>query len=571
MYMKFKYKISIILCCILLVTTILISGIWYQYSKEMIVENAFQSMELLLKERDKKMTVLIETINNQTRAVTYNNTISDRYLNNKWENEYLNRQATEKMETLVTNIYISNPEISAIEMGTYEGECLVRGQKLDEEFWEENSEEQLKGMGSEYTLFGLGKSEYHPDKIIFFRNILYYGKNIGYCAVTLENESIEEIFENAFQKESVISVKTDSGEILYTSDNYEEYQDKERLIQSLGVDENELIRDEQGKEWLLVGSEEDSPFRMGVAVPVKVLLGNMEERFVNIILITIMMLCILLGVVYILSKWIGHNVDRLTEAIQTFSHGRLDVEVQLDGKDEFGKVAQAFNIMTQDIKKLMEDIKEKEKEKMNLEIRALQGQINLHFLFNTLNTIKNLCHIQRVTNVEHLVDAFMQLLHISMEQDEEFIPLKTELEYTKCYIEIYKYKSVYPIQYYIDVEPEIENVKVLKFMIQPIVENAIVHGFEENKEEREGIIFIKAVQDGTDIVITVMDNGQGFDTSKISTFNGIGLSNTEKRIKIHYGEEYGITAESIEGVTTSITVRIPLGEEQKNDKNCDSR
>lgn len=558
MYMKFKYKISLALCGILLATTFLVSGIWYQYSKEMIVDNAYQTMGLLLRERDKKLTDLIETINNQTRILAYNSTVIDRYLNNRWKNDYLNRQATEKMETLVTSIYISNPEIQSIEIGTYEGENFVRGQKLDGQFWEKTDKEELKKLGGDYIAVGIGESVFHPEKLVLFRNLLYYGKVIGYCAVTLEEKDIEIIFEDAFQEEAVISVGSDVGELLYTSPNYEEYLEEEKVIGELGSYEKKIVLDSQGKEWLLIGNDEDSPFQMGVAIPVQVLVGEMTQRFLNVIIITVFMICLLLGVVYMLSRWIGRNVDRLAEAIQTFSQGRLDTELSLEGKDEFTKVSEAFNIMTQDIKKLMEDVKKKEKEKMKLEIRALQGQINKHFLFNTLNTIKNLCHIQRVTNVEHLTDAFMQLLHISMELDTEYIPLKTELEYIKCYIEIYKYKSFNTIRYYIDIEPEIEEVKILKFMIQPIVENAIIHGIEESKEEVEGLILIRAVKENEDIVITVMDNGQGFDTDDISMFNGIGLANTQKRIKLHYGEQYGITAESIKGVSTSITVRIPI-------------
>ncbi len=567
--MKFQYKISMVLCCILLATTFLISGIWYRYSKEMIVDNAYETTELLLKERDKKLTDLINTINNQTRVLAYNSNMVDRCLNNRWENEYLNRQAMEKMETLVTSIYTSNPEIHSIEVGTYEGESFARGQKLDEEFWEENERERLKGLDGGYTVIGRGGSAFHPEQLVLFRNIMYYGKMIGYCAVTLERESMEVIFEDAFQPEAVISVETRDGQILYTSPNYEDCLDKERVITKLGVKEKELVRDILGQEWLLTGSSQDSSFKMGVAVPVHILLGNMAGRFLNVILITAVMLCLLLGVVYILSRWIGRNVDRLTEALQTFSSGRLDTEISLEGKDEFAKVSEAFNIMTQDIKELMADIKEQEQEKMKLEIRSLQGQINLHFLFNTLNTIKNLCHIQRVTNVEHLTDAFMQLLHISMEQDTEYIPLKTELEYTKCYIEIYKYKSLHPIRYYMDIDPEVEDEQILKFMIQPIVENAIVHGLEESEEETEGIILIRAEQAGEDLVITVMDNGRGFDTDKISLFNGIGLANTQKRIRLHYGEQYGIKADSIEGVSTSITVRVPLRRERDNDSNRD--
>lgn len=566
--MKFKYKITIILCCILLGTTGIISGIWYRYSKEMIVDNVFESTDLLLKERDGMLTDTVETINNQIGTLAYNNSTVDRYLNNKWKNEYLNNQATERMETLITNIYTGNPEINSIEISNYSGDSLVRGQKIEEGLLDrEELEDELEKAEQDYLLLGLGGEPYHPDKIVLFRFLMYYGKNIGYCAVTLENSVIDATFDDAFQEHSLILVGTKEGTVLYASDGISEESDDKRVISEMEnrgeEDEKEIVKDDKGVEWLIVGNTEDSPFKMSVAVPVQELLGNMGERFFNVFLVTILMLGMLLGVVYVLTRWIGRNIDTLTEAIQTFGKGRMDTEIRLEGKDEFAKVSEAFNIMTQDIKQLTEDIREKEKEKMTLEIRSLQGQINLHFLFNTLNTIKNLCYIQRVTNVEHLVDAFMKLLHISMEQDTEFITLKTELQYTECYIEIYKYRSVYPIRCYMDIDPETEDAQILKFMIQPIVENAIVHGLEGNGEDQEGVIFIKSERENEDLVVTVMDNGRGFDTRKIAMFNGIGLSNTEKRIKIHYGSGYGIKAESIEGVSTSITVRIPFRKEEQ--------
>ena len=111
-----------------------------------------------------------------------------------------------------------------------------------------------------------------------------------------------------------------------------------------------------------------------------------------------------------------------------------------------------------------------------------------------------------------------------------------------------------------DVEPGLEKARILKFMIQPIVENAIIHGIEENDDSEEGLIYIKAVRINETIEIDVTDNGQGFDTSKISTFNGIGLSNTDQRIKIHFGDEYGIEVESTVGVSTVVKVRIPYKE-----------
>lgn len=427
--MKFKYKITIILCCILIGTTGIISGIWYRYSKEMIIDNAFEAMNILLKERDGKLADTIENIDNQIRTLAYNNTVVDSYFHNKWENEYLNEQASKKMESLLTNVYIGNPEITSIEVGNYEGEYMVRGLKLEEEFWQDKQiMKTIELADSKYILLSYGGEEYLPEKIIFFRQLMYYGDNIGYCAVTLQSSLFQEALKEAFMDNAVIMVQTKEGFPIYVSGRLEAYAKNIRLIDVMDQQTNstkETIKDDAGVEWVMVGNSETSPFKMRVAVPVKDLLGNLFVRFLNVIIITIFMLGLMLGVIYILTRWIGRNIDSLTEAIQTFGKGRMDTEIELSGKDEFAKVSEAFNIMTQDIKLLTEDIKEKEKEKMTLEIRALQGQINLHFLFNTLNTIKNLCYIQRVTNVERLVDSFMKLLHISMEQDTEFVSLKT--------------------------------------------------------------------------------------------------------------------------------------------------
>lgn len=561
MYLKFKYKLMILLCMSLLLTTLLISGIWYKYSKEIIVDNVFQSVDMVLEERNRAFVNTIEDAVHQTRAISYNNSVVDRSLHNRWEDEYLNTQAAQKVNDMIMSVYINNPEIYSIEIGNYKGEAFSWGQKMGWEFIEENGLMATLGTEStDYLLFGYGQNKYKPDGIMLFRNLLYYGKNIGYCIVTFTKDSVEDVYAGAFPTDAIISVRGQGDSYLYTSSNYRSSLTNEKLMEQMNQPEDghQLIRDDKGKEWLILRENtQERAFSACIAVPVENLLGDISGRFTNIFIISGIMMCILLLVVSIVTKWIGKNVDSLTLAMHTFSQGSMDATIKLNSKDEFGKVAEAFNIMTRDIRNLLEDIQKREKEKATLEIRSLQGQINLHFLFNTLNTIKNLCYVQRVTNVEHLVDALMQLLHISMEQDAEYVNLKKELEYTNCYLEIYQYKSVYPIHCYMNIEPGLEDALILKFTIQPIVENAIIHGLEGNEKNEEGIIFIKAIRIGEDIEITVTDNGKGFDTSKISTFNGIGLSNTERRIKIHFGEQYGITAESIEGISTSIKVRIP--------------
>ncbi|WP_343248650.1 sensor histidine kinase [Diplocloster hominis] len=568
MYIKFKYKLMLVLCAILAIAVTITSAIWYTNSRSMVVETMFQSMNVLLDERARELESLLKNISSQTRTLTYNNSTVDRYIHNRWENEYLNNQARNKLDENINSIYVNNTVIQSIAIGNFKGDLVYRGNKFDYAFVKENRlDEMLPPDSSDVLVFAHGDSSYSPEDIMLYRNILYYGKRIGFCLVNLNRTDINDIFDDVFPGSTAIRVRTKGDSYLYTSSGYAAVEKSPEMsaqfddIEKDREDSHRIIRDGDNSEWLAMSQQLFADeIAITIAIPMDNLLSDIRSKFQNIFVITLLMMGIMLCVISILSRWISRNVDSLTTALQNFSGGTLDTKVELNSRDEFGKVAEAFNLMTGDIRQLMEDIKTKEKEKTALEIRSLQGQINMHFLFNTLNTIKNLCYVQRVTNVERLVNALMDLLHVSMENGNDYVTLQTELDYINDYLEIYKYKSVLPVSCYMDIEPGLENARILKFMIQPIVENAIIHGIEENDDSEEGLIYIKAARIDEIIEIDVIDNGQGFDTSRISTFNGIGLSNTDQRIKIHFGDEYGIEVESTVGVSTVVKVRIPYKE-----------
>lgn len=155
----------------------------------------------------------------------------------------------------------------------------------------------------------------------------------------------------------------------------------------------------------------------------------------------------------------------------------------------------------------------------------------------------------------------MELLNISMAKGTSETTLETEIAYVEHYLEIYRYKSVKEIECVVDVDEEAKDAEIPKFMLQPIVENAIIHGIEASDEDKNGLIYIKAFRNGQDIEITIYDNGQGFDPQDGIGFSGIGISNTDRRIKARFGEAYGIRIESIPHESTTVHIRIPYRRE----------
>jgi two-component system sensor histidine kinase YesM len=248
--------------------------------------------------------------------------------------------------------------------------------------------------------------------------------------------------------------------------------------------------------------------------------------------------------------------------------GRLTVYIKDNNNDEITKVIRHFNTMVKEIENLMNDIKEKESQKREAELKALQAQINPHFLSNILNTAKLLANAQKADNVESLLTSLIQLLHVSMGKENDLITVRREIEYLKDYLNIQEFRFYNKFQVFFEIEEEILEYKLPKFLLQPILENAIIHGVGPKKGQ--GIIQIKGfVYDGK-IIFTITDNGVGMDRETIDRllredkahegrgFCGIGLRNVQERIQLYFGPEYGLSIDSSPSYFTTVEITLPI-------------
>lgn len=279
-----------------------------------------------------------------------------------------------------------------------------------------------------------------------------------------------------------------------------------------------------------------------------------------------LVLFIVLGIKVFHSVFNKPLID-LVLAMNAAEKNNLNVEVKNSSQDEIGQAARSFNHMLARIRELIQDVKEHEQSKRMAELAALQAQVNPHFLSNTLNTARLMAQAQKAENIDELLAALIDLLHISMDMKSDTIQLKEEISYIKSYIEIAKYKQYnsFEVQYHID--PDLEELRVPKLILLPIVENALLHGI--HGIHGKGHIIIRVSSCGDNIHITVSDNGNGIPAEQIpflleekgtvnkKRFSGIGLPNVNERIKRIYGNEYGLYIDSILGMYTTIEVIIP--------------
>ena len=301
-----------------------------------------------------------------------------------------------------------------------------------------------------------------------------------------------------------------------------------------------------------------------------------EKRTQIVVGIAAAFLCcavILALVLVVYSKIVSAPVRRLVQAMQAFE-AAADPSVytgQPQAVAELQALSDSFSHMSRRIEELMEKVRREEKVLRKTELRALQAQINPHFLYNTLDSIQWMCEQGKTGDASKMVGALARLFRISISRGHELITIKDELQHAKSYLLIQSYRYRNQFSYRFEVDETLLSYLCNKITIQPLIENAIYHGIDRMVDEGEIVITAKRAQDAAgDILITVSDNGVGMteeQCAKIlskerSDSGGIGVKNVNDRLKIYFGERYGLSIHSVPDEGTTVTVRIPQIEKE---------
>lgn len=294
---------------------------------------------------------------------------------------------------------------------------------------------------------------------------------------------------------------------------------------------------------------------------------NKETSLIRkeIIILGLLIFILALGFSYIFTKSISNPLNKLVIAMNKVEAGDLNIKLKDNSQDELAEVSGNFNMMVSELESLLADIKEKEKQKNELEFKALQAQINPHFLANILNTARLLADMQNVDNLENFLASIINLLHLSMNNKESFISVEREIEYLKSYLNIQQFRLHNKFEVHFEIETEILDNKIPKFILQPIVENSIIHGI--SNKNGQGLIMIKGYQEANKIIFSVTDDGIGMTETEIKKlltenetgkdhFSGIGIKNVKERIELYFGPEYGVEIESLKGYFTTVTIKL---------------
>lgn len=396
------------------------------------------------------------------------------------------------------------------------------------------------------------------------------GKVLGYLVLDVDKNVIRNKIEAISNDKKNIMIVDNEGSMIYKSMEYGIDSDKLLPYKGAGT----VVYKQSNDTELL--SYYTSPFT-GWTMIEMVPLATLFQDTVNVrnYIILIGAVCLLLAVIIftILALRITNPISELRNLMKKVVVGDLHVSIPISSRDEIGQLSQSFNIMVSKLSDLGYRLYESEIREKNAQISALQSQINPHFLYNTLGSISMYAEIQGNREVVKMTNNLSKLLRYSINSHKSQVPLNLELDHVKGYMAIQQIRFEDKIQFHVNIDAELLSYSVIRFILQPIVENSIVHGID--KGNGYGNIILTGKKQEDTMLITIQDDGAGmsavqlqhlldkkfdFASSEEGT-GGHGLMNVHRRIALRYGNQYGIKIESSLKQGTTIFLTLPLIED----------
>lgn len=416
--------------------------------------------------------------------------------------------------------------------------------------------------------------------LILCRPVTYrHGEAKGTVVLKLNYDYITSVYDIEFLRSVALCLYLPDGQLFYLKEALEGEETLENAIS-----ENESIgREIMTKEsstgyvtwrkkphyYLRYVSDTSNMTLIGL-IPQDILLKDAQDLKRKFLLIGGMASAAALLAAWYLSKKICANLKRLSTGMEAVRAGDLGVRMEIEVPDEIGALADTFNVMMDQIETLMAEVLLKEKRKREAEQEVLASQIEPHFLYNSIDSIRYVSRMRGESEIEQVADSLSQLLRSVLSNHNEFITLWEEKDYIENYMTIERFKYRKPFTVVWDVDEDLWAYPVPKLLLQPVVENALIHGIAA-RTESEGVINVKIYSQQNIVILKVMDNGKGMSEKKLEElrsnierkdrtgFRRIGISNVFNRIRLIYGEEFGGTIDSCEDVFTCVELHLPLG------------
>lgn len=350
-----------------------------------------------------------------------------------------------------------------------------------------------------------------------------------------------------------------AGRILYQASHLE---DKYQLKDDSSLDTEEKELEIQGKRYMVLSLPiENTEWTAYVYKPMHLVEAPTRDIILIVCMLVLLCLCLVMLTARYISGLVIRPVERLSEEMQEMDMNTMCVTLVPRSQDEIGTLITSFQVLLQRIKSLIREVYQAESDRKKFELQALQAQINPHFLYNCLSLINWKAVMAEEDEISQMALRLSEFYRTSLNKGKSIIGVGDEVKNVQSYIELQNILHNYSLSVEYDLDTSVFQYSMVNLILQPVVENAIVHGLDNSKKEVKKLL-LEVQSDGADIRFVIEDNGCGMseeEAERLFQYNtrGYGMKNINDRLKLVYGGEYGVTCQTRQGEGTKVVIRIP--------------
>lgn len=581
---KLNIKFTIIIVLFTVVPLGISIGALFHIMMQNVIDENISYMQYTMERNSDNMATRIDSVNMSTQFFLSDDSLKQ-VLNASVSGEELSTEdwlkfknvEVSSLERLVNN----NPLLYSVRVYAVNDQVqemmpiLYSRKRMEKQSWAEK--EDYTGWNYNYTDNIFSSYTMDQNRKIMSLITQVEDRNNGTIGVIEAAMTMENMFPSLYEsiEDEWSCFYTDNGEKYFGENRKPESEKLIEVIKPRHLEDGEIMTSykESGRKKLVVSGMYIREMS-GTLICVKDITSDINRVRWSRLLFFIGMAVLTVFLALVINLIVQHLLRKFYEilkSIRNVQKGDLNVVIPECGNDEMGELGTQINKMLERIKQLMNDNLNREMLAKNSEIRALQNQINAHFIYNVLESIKMMAEIDEEYAISDAVTSLGKLLRYSMKWVSGNVLVEQELEYIKNYMALINLRFDYEIYLSLNIPELILKQEIPKMSLQPIVENAICHGIEQMAEDTN--IYIKGLVEGDDCVIEITDAGKGMTEDEVKRLkqkiageidsnggsgNGIGLKNVQDRIHIAFGEKYGIEIASMIGCYTKIRVRIPI-------------
>ena len=591
-FKSIRYKFIASMIIIFLLFACIVLMIWYKELKKEAEATAIQNMEHMLQVSNTIFENQVQDIINVTALTTVRsgNYLSTNIINIMSRDDLTNSEIIDYRKT-ATDYLISlcsfKKNLNGVMLSDFNGNNIIYGVPTPYEMLlEEGWISQIK-TENEQNLFLVPhypNKWFQTDKDLVFSVLRpvygFNGEKIGFAIADISCQLFYDCYDaNSTASSSLYVIHNTDGKILFSPSQDLLHMESQSLagkemIENFTSNSGHFFTyNDEGEKMLAVYHNSNlTGWTTLSIIPEKEIVSTFTNTAHKIFVITAILTIILIISVFMATSLLTKNIRILTNAVKGVDGEHLELRTSIRSGDEVGALYQQFQGMLNRIRELLKAVKNEEAAKHKAEIAALQFQMNPHFLYNSLNTIKFLSNMQGMENISEVAESLSSLMHINMD-GRSFITVEEDIDFITSYLKIQNYRFTNTFNYRILASQDVNQYLVPKLLVQPLVENSLKHGLR-NKISG-GILLIEYVMDEGQLKIIVEDNGCGISDDRIHEIlsknqsrnaGHIGIHNIRERIHMYFGSEFDIEIISQPEIFTRFEIVIPAitEEERKN-------